>query len=102
LERDIAALEAEKAVLESELAAAPDIPSEESLEHLRERIHKAVRDGRAEEVKQLLAAVVDQVVVESRACIQPYFVAPEVRTPNGSRRRTGIEPAWELSPPHRF
>jgi hypothetical protein len=35
----------------------------------------------------VLAALVDQILVESRACIQPYFVAPTVRTRSGSRRR---------------
>jgi site-specific DNA recombinase len=46
-----------------------------------------------EQLKRLLDTVVDQILVESRACIQPYFVAPAVRMRIGSRRRTGIEPA---------
>jgi hypothetical protein len=41
-----------------------------------------------EHLKQLLGAVVDRIQVESRACIQPYFVAPTVRTRIASRRRT--------------
>ena len=56
-------------------------------------IGRAVADGAPEQLKRLLDSVVDQIVVESRACIQPYFVAPMVRTRTGSRRRTGIEPA---------
>jgi hypothetical protein len=40
-----------------------------------------------------LDRVADEIVVESRACIQPYFVVPTVRPRTGSRRRTGIEPA---------
>jgi hypothetical protein len=32
--------------------------------------------------------VVDRILVESRACIQPYFTAPSVRTLGPSRRRT--------------
>jgi hypothetical protein len=43
--------------------------------------------------ERLLDTVVDQILMESRACIQPYLVAPTVRTRPGSRRRTGIEPA---------
>jgi hypothetical protein len=54
---------------------------------------RAVTDGAPEQLKRLLDSVVDEIVVESRACIQPYFVAPTVRTRPGSRRRTGIEPA---------
>ena len=53
----------------------------------------AAADGAAEQLKRLLDTVVDQIVVESRACIQPYFVTPTVRTRTGQRRRTGIEPA---------
>ena len=46
-----------------------------------------------EQLKRLLDTVVEQILVESRACIQPYFVVPAVRTRIGQRRRTGIEPA---------
>jgi hypothetical protein len=63
---------------------------------------QAVKGGDPEQVKDLLAGLVDEIVVESRACLQPYFIAPGVRTPIASRRRTGIEPTRELSPPHRF
>ena len=42
-----------------------------------------------QQLKRLLDTVVEQILVESRACIQPYFVAPTVRTRPGSRRRTG-------------
>jgi len=85
-----------------EVVRAPVAPSQESLEELRDKIGRAVTEGDREQVKNLLAAMVDEIVVESRACIQPYFVAAGVRTLLPSRRRTGIEPAWELSPPHRF
>ena len=60
---------------------------------VRRRVERAVADGAPEQLKRLLDTVVDQILVESRACIQPYFVAPTVRTRIGSRRRTGIEPA---------
>ncbi len=55
-----------------------------------------------EKLKQLLTCVVDTIVVEGRDRIQPYYSVPGVLTVFPSRRRTGIEPAWELSPPHRF
>jgi hypothetical protein len=60
---------------------------------VRRRIEQAAADGAPEQLRQLLDAVVDRILVESRACIQPYFVAPMVRTRVGPRRRTGIEPA---------
>jgi len=41
-----------------------------------------------ERLKRLLDAVVERITVESRACTQPYFVAPTVRTRIGPRRRT--------------
>jgi hypothetical protein len=55
---------------------------------VRGRIERAAADGAPEQLKQLLDAVVEQIQVESRACIQPYFVAPTVRTRTASRRRT--------------
>jgi hypothetical protein len=65
----------------------------DDLANVRRRIERAVADGAPQQLKRLLDTVVDQIVVESRACIQPYFVAPTVRTRPGQRRRTGIEPA---------
>jgi hypothetical protein len=59
----------------------------------RRSIERAVAGGAPEQLKRLLDSVVDEIVVESRACIQPYLVAPTVRTRIRSRRRTGIEPA---------
>jgi hypothetical protein len=47
---------------------------------IRGRIERAVAEGGAEQLKQLLDAAVDRILVESRACIRPYFVAPTVRT----------------------
>src|SRR5918996_5882251 len=60
-------------------------------------IFQAGGQGRdSEQVKDLPARLVDEIVVKSRACIQPYFIPPGVRTPFGSRRGTGIEPACQL------
>jgi hypothetical protein len=60
---------------------------------VRGSIRRAVAEGGPEQLKRLLDAVVDRILVESRACIQPYFAAPTVRTRTAPRRRTGIEPA---------
>ena len=81
------------AALEAECETTPALPTGDDLVGVRHRIERAVADGAPEQLKRLLDAVVDQILVESRACIQPYFVAPTVRTRIAPRRRTGIEPA---------
>ena len=60
---------------------------------VRQRVERAVADGTPEQLKRLLGTVVEQILVDSPACIQPYFAAPTVRMRLRSRRRTGIEPA---------
>jgi hypothetical protein len=75
----------------------PAIVTGDVLVAVRRRVECAVADGAPEQLKRLLDTVVDQILVESRACIQPYVVAPAVRTRIGQRRRTGIEPASRLS-----
>ena len=79
--------------LEAECETTPVVASGDVLVGVRRRVERAVADGAPEQLKQLLDTVVEQILVESRACIQPYFVAPTVRTRIGTRRRTGIEPA---------
>jgi hypothetical protein len=79
--------------LEAECDTAPAMAPSQVLAGVRRRIERAVADGAPEQLKCLLDSVVEQIVVEYRACIQPYFVAPTVRTRIRPRRRTGIEPA---------
>jgi len=93
LDHEVQGLEARAAALEAECDTAPTMATDDLLAGVRGRIDRAVADGAPEQLKQLLDAVVDRIVVESRACIQPDFVAPTVRMRPGSRRRTGIEPA---------
>jgi site-specific DNA recombinase len=93
LEREIAGLAARKAALESQCEQAPVLPADGDLREWHGRIELAVAHAAPEQLKLLLGAVVDRILVESRACIQPYFTAPSVRTLGPSRRRTGIEPA---------
>jgi len=93
LEREIAGLAARKAALEPQCEQTPVLPADGDLREWRGRIELAVAHAAPEQLKLLLGAVVDRSFVESRACIQPYFVAPTVRTRLGQRRRTGIEPA---------
>jgi site-specific DNA recombinase len=93
LDQEVQALEVRVAALEAECETTPALPTGDDLVGVRHRIERAVADGAPEQLKRLLDTVVDQILVESRACIQPYFVAPTVRTRIAPRRRTGIEPA---------
>ncbi|HKQ01013.1 MAG TPA: hypothetical protein VJ735_11840, partial [Actinomycetes bacterium] len=93
LDQEVQALAARTGELEAACETTPAMVTSDDLAEVRRRIERAVADGPPEQLKRLLDSVVDQIVVESRACIQPYFVAPTVRTRIRSRRRTGIEPA---------
>jgi hypothetical protein len=89
----VRALEARTTALEAECETTPARAAGDLLLGVRRRVELAVADSAPEQLKRLLDTVVEQILVESRACIQPYFVAPTVRARTGSRRRTGIEPA---------
>jgi site-specific DNA recombinase len=89
LEQEARALEARIATLEAECETCLATATGEVLVGVRRRVECAVANGAPEQLKRLLDTVVEQILVESRACIQPYFVAPMVRTRTGSRRRTG-------------
>jgi hypothetical protein len=93
LHHEVQGLEARAAALEAECDTTPTMAMDHFLAGIRGSVEQAVGDGAPEQLKQLLDAVVDRILVESRASIQPYLVAPTVRTRTGSRRRTGIEPA---------
>jgi hypothetical protein len=88
LDREVQRLEARAATLEAECDTTPTMATGHLLAGVRGRIERAAADGAPEQLKQLLDAVVEQIQVESCACIQPYFVAPTVRTRIASRRRT--------------
>jgi site-specific DNA recombinase len=93
LDQEVQALAARTAELEAECDTAPMMAPGQVLAGVRRRIEQAVADAAPAQLKRLLGSVVEQIVVESRTCIQPYFAAPMVRTRTGPRRRTGIEPA---------
>jgi site-specific DNA recombinase len=93
VEQEVRALEVRTAVLKAECETTPVMATGEVLVGVRRRVECAVADAAPGLLKRLLGTVVEQILVESRACIEPYFVAPAVRTRPGSRRRTGIEPA---------
>jgi hypothetical protein len=102
LQREIVSLETERGRLEAECDLAPSLPIDDLLAELRAALLRASEEQALEKLKQLLACVVDKIVVEGRDHIRPYYFVPGVLIPFPSRRRTGIEPAGELSPAHRF
>ena len=86
---EAADLQMQQCPLESQCEQAPVLPADGDLREWRGRIELAVAHAAPEQLKLLLGAVVDRILVESRACIQPYFTAPGVRTLGPSRRRAG-------------
>jgi hypothetical protein len=60
--------------LEAACETTPAMVTGDDLVGVRRRIERAVADGAPEQLKRLLDSVVDQIEVEPRACIQPYFV----------------------------
>jgi hypothetical protein len=93
LDHEVEGLEVRAAALEAECDTTPTMTTDHLLAGVRGGIERAAADGASGQLKRLLEAVVERILVEFRACIQPYFVAPVVRTRIGPRRRTGIEPA---------
>ena len=98
LHKGIEALEKRRAALEAELAETTTALSKKDLVRLKHEIGAALLGAGPEQVKELLSVVVSEIRVECRSSIQPFFVAPGVRTPAPKRRRTGIEPAHRGSP----
>lgn len=74
-------VETDKGRLEAECDRAPAIPTHDLLAQLRRGILEASEEKALEKLKQLLACVVYEIVVEGRSLITPYFFAPGVLTP---------------------
>lgn len=85
LHKEIEALEKRSAALEAELAETTRAFSGRDLARLKREIGAALLGADPEQVKELLAVVVNEIRVEGRSSIQPFFVATGVRTP--ARRR---------------
>ena len=75
------------AALEAECETIPTMTPGAVLVGVRRRVERAVADGAPEQLKRLLETVVERILVDSRACIQPYSVAP-VAEPLG--HHTGV------------
>ena len=80
-----------------ELAAdADDTPEplgDDDLHALQAHVAQVIADGDPSARKALLQALVDEIRVESRDEIYPFFTLPTVRPPYGSVPPAGIEPA---------
>jgi hypothetical protein len=97
-------VEIEYEILDTE---APRITRKE-LERVRRGIAEAIETGAPETKKALLQALVAEVRVEGRKMVRPLFRVPvtpdsadaldqhgKVRTPSGSVRPAGLEPATD-------
>jgi hypothetical protein len=87
LDREARALEARTTALEAECETIPAVATDDLIAGVRQKVERAVADGTPQQLKRLLGTVVEQILVDSRAFIQPYFAAPTVRTRLRSRRR---------------
>jgi hypothetical protein len=96
LEKEVAALEGQRAAIPGRCDEAPSMPTDSLLAGLERSIQGAAEEDGTQKLKELLACVVDEIVVESRERITPYYSLPAVRPLFPQRRRTGIEPAREL------
>jgi hypothetical protein len=103
LQREIVSLETDKGLLEAECDRAPGLPTDDLLAELRRGILEASEGRALERLKQLLACVVDEIVVEGaadhpRISSRRVFLCRSLRgggresnPPASSRRHTGFE-----------
>lgn len=66
LDRQVQGLEARRGGLEAECDTTPTMATDHLLAGIRGRIERAVAEGAPQQPKQLLDAVVDRILVESR------------------------------------
>ncbi len=93
LASDIAALNTRRAELTDELSdAAPDLPSANDLDELKDELLTALEAGSHAQRKALLQTLVAEIRVKDRSWIQPVFYVPIFRPPSGSVPPTGLEP----------
>ena len=77
-------LDQRKVELEAAVAEEAPPPTEQDLAELAAHTASIIRNGHRRQVKALLQALVQRIVVESRAHIEPVFFVPAVRPPDGS------------------
>ena len=76
LQREIVSLETERGRLEAECDLAPSLPTDDLLAELRAALLRASEEQALEKLEQLLACVVDKIVVEGRDHISPTTSCP--------------------------
>jgi hypothetical protein len=78
LEKEVAALDAQWAAIQAECEEAPGLPTDGLLPDLERAIRSAAQEDSTQKLKDLLACLLDEIVVESRARITPYCSLPTV------------------------
>jgi site-specific DNA recombinase len=93
LTKRLSELQARRDELAADSADTPEPLSEDDLHALQAHVAQVIADGDPSARKALLQALVDEVRVQSRDEIYPFFTLPAVRPPYGSVRPAGFEPA---------
>jgi len=92
LGRRMAELSARREELAVEPEEEPEPLSDDDLQALQAQVRDVIESGDPPQRKALLQALVEEIRVESRQAIYPFFSLPAVRPPCGSARPTGFEP----------
>ena len=92
LTKRLSELRARRDELASDANDTPEPLSDDDLHALQAHVTQVIADGDPSARKALLQALVDEIRVQSRDEIYPFFTLPTVRPPYGSVRPGGFEP----------
>jgi site-specific DNA recombinase len=97
LTKRLTELQSRRDELAAENADEPEPLGDDDLHALQAHVAQVIAGGDPAARKALLQALVDEIRVQSRDEIYPFFTLPAVRPPYGSVRPAGIEPATSRS-----
>jgi site-specific DNA recombinase len=92
LTKRLSELQARREELAADANDTPEPLSDDDLHALQAHVAEEIADGDPSARKALLQALVDEIRVQSRDEIYPFFTLPTVRPPYGSVRPGGFEP----------
>ena len=97
LTRRLSELEARRAELAADTQESPEPLSDQDLHALQAHVRQVIEHGDPPARKALLQTLVDEIRVNSRTEIYPFFKVPTVRPPHGSVRPARFELATSAS-----